>query len=364
MTLVKIVTPFLSGFGGTERVIQTLLEGTSKSASIRKRFTFELVLLGGTLDFRWTKGTKAQFFWLRLPKWFRKVEYLFKLPGWCCTVLKERGDVLICTNPYIWALLWTFKTLQKKPVIIIAWYHFSLAQKPVIALLLRASDKYLAISSGIQRELIARGIQQSDIGLVFNPVLANHELSLIPAPKSQRLDLIYIGRFDYHGQKNVSEIFLALSMVKDPFTLRIFGKGKDQKKLERLAKQLGIAGNIRFEGFSSNVWAEVGSADALLLSSKFEGLPLVLIESIAHGVPVVSSDCPTGPEDIVQDGKNGFLYKMGEIKEFSERIKNIKKIRKDYSPEAIAATVQSFNADKYVERFINLTERWTDSNVK
>lgn len=364
MTVVKIVTPFLSGFGGTEKVIQTLLEKTTKDPSIRKRFFFELILLGGTLDFSWVRGTKVEIFWLRLPKSLRKLEYLFKLPNWCRTILKERVDVLICTNPYIWALLWILKTIHKKPVVIVAWYHFSLVQKPVNNLLLKASDKYLAISSGIKRELTDKRIHQNDIGLVFNPVRLSSGWSLIQTPKSQVLDLIYIGRFDYNGQKNVSEIFFALSMVKVPFKLRIFGKGKDQAKLKKLAKSLSIESKIKFKGFSSDVWSEIGHTDALLLSSKFEGLPLVLIEAIAHGVPVVSSNCPTGPEDIVQDGKNGFLYGLGEPEQLAKCVENIKQIHRNYSAEEISETVQMFRANKYVERFINLIEEWTDVDDK
>ncbi|PTM25442.1 hypothetical protein DA801_04465 [Lacticaseibacillus rhamnosus] len=364
MKTITIVTPFLSGFGGTEQVIRTLLRNVSNKDVEQKQFLFKLALLGGTLDKNWTNETNTKFFNLKLPKAFRKIEYLFRLPYWCYKLLRESNDIFVCTNPYIWTILWLLKTVQRKNILVVAWYHFSLVQKPINALLLRASDKYLAISSGIKRELIRRGISQEDIGLVFNPVNTTISESLIDSPKKAFLDLIYIGRFDYSGQKNVSEIFLALSKVKTAYRLRIYGQGKDQAKLEKLANHLSIAGEINFEGFSSNVWSEVKYADALLLSSKFEGLPLVLIESIAHGVPVISSNCPTGPEDIVDDTKNGFLYDMGQINQFAECIENIKQIRAAYTPKEIAATVRQFDADRYAERFISLMGRWTDSNVE
>lgn len=364
MKTIKIVTPFLSGFGGTEQVIHTLLRNVSKKDVSQEHFLFKLVLLGGTLDTNWTKETDTKIFGLKLPKALRKVEYLFRLPYWCYTLLQESNDVLICTNPYIWTILWLFKTIQRKKVLIVAWYHFSLVQKPVNTLLLRSSDKYLAISSGIKRELIKRGVSQKDIGLVFNPVNTTSPHSLIDSPKKDFLDLVYIGRFDYSGQKNVSEMFLALSNVKTAYRLRIYGQGKDQEKLESLAKRLSITGKISFKGFSTDVWSEIKHADALLLSSKFEGLPLVLIESIAHGVPVISSNCPTGPEDIVQESKNGFLYGMGEIDQFAECIANIRQIRANYTPEEIAATVSQFDTNRYVGRLMSVMGRWTDSNVE
>lgn len=360
MKTITIVTPFLSGFGGTEQVIYTLLRSVSNKEASQRQFLFKLVLLGGTLDMHWTERTTTQVFSLKLPKVFRKVEYLLRLPHWCYKLLRESNDVLVCTNPYIWTILWFFKTVQRKKVLIVAWYHFSLVQKPVNALLLRASDKYLAISSGIKRELIKRGVSQKDIGLVFNPVNTVTSHSLIDSPQKAFLDLVYIGRFDYDGQKNVSEMFMALANVKKAYRLRIYGQGKDQAKLKKLANSLSIASKITFKGFSPDVWSEIKHADALLLSSKFEGLPLVLIESIAHGLPVISSNCPTGPEDIVQELKNGFLYEMGEINQFAECIENIKRIRAAYTPKEIAATVRQFDVNKYVDRFMSLMGRWTD----
>lgn len=360
MKTITIVTPFLSGFGGTEQVIHTLLRNVSNRNTSQSHFLFKLVLLGGTLDMKWTEGTTTQVLSLKLPKVFRKFEYLFRLPYWCYKLLRESNDVLVCTNPYIWTILWLFKIIQRKKVLIVAWYHFSFVQKPVNALLLRSSDKYLAISSGIKRELIRRGVSQKDIGLVFNPVNTTTSHALIDSPNKDFLDLIYIGRFDYEGQKNVSEMFLALSNVRMAYRLRIYGQGKDQAKLEKLANRLSIASKITFKGFSPDVWSEIKHADALLLCSKFEGLPLVLIESIAHGVPVISSNCPTGPEDIVQESKNGFLYEMGKIDQFAECIENIRRIRAVYTPKEIAATVRQFDADRYVERLMSLMGRWTD----
>ena len=106
----------------------------------------------------------------------------------------------------------------------------------------------------------------------------------------------------------LSELFRGLSQINQKFTLDIYGEGADKGKLLQLAGQLKIDNHTERKGFRKQVWREIRNCDALILTSKYEGLPMVLIESLAAGLPVISSNCPTGPNDIVQDGKNGYLY--------------------------------------------------------
>lgn len=101
-------------------------------------------------------------------------------------------------------------------------------------------------------------------------------------------------------------------------TLFVLGDGPLREAMERRARRLGIAGQVRFVGFVPNPYAWLARADLFVLTSDFEGLPNALIEAQALGVPAVATRCPTGPEEIVEHGVTGELVKVGSVKSVSE----------------------------------------------
>ncbi|MFC0397846.1 glycosyltransferase [Paraburkholderia rhizosphaerae] len=94
--------------------------------------------------------------------------------------------------------------------------------------------------------------------------------------------------------------------------LVIVGNGAFRQELEGVAAQLGIAQRVHFVGHQDNPHALIAHARALVLSSRYEGMPMVLLEALAHGKPIVATDCPTGPREILDDGRAGILVPIGE----------------------------------------------------
>jgi glycosyltransferase involved in cell wall biosynthesis len=94
--------------------------------------------------------------------------------------------------------------------------------------------------------------------------------------------------------------------------LVILGRGNKKKELKSLAERYGVRDEVRFPGFVDNPYKYMKHADVFALSSKREGLPTVLIEAMACGTPVVSTDCPSGPAEILEHGKWGHLVPVGE----------------------------------------------------
>jgi glycosyltransferase involved in cell wall biosynthesis len=94
--------------------------------------------------------------------------------------------------------------------------------------------------------------------------------------------------------------------------LMLLGDGELRPELEQLARQLGIADRVIFPGFQNPPTPFYETADLFVLSSNSEGLPTVLIEAMACGLPVVSTDCPYGPAEILEDGKYGALVPVGD----------------------------------------------------
>jgi glycosyltransferase involved in cell wall biosynthesis len=89
--------------------------------------------------------------------------------------------------------------------------------------------------------------------------------------------------------------------------LRICGDGKDRELLERMIGEAGVGGSVSLEGPARELASDMEQASVFVLSSRHEGLPLVLLEAMSKGMAVVSFDCPTGPGDVIEDHRNGLL---------------------------------------------------------
>ena len=100
--------------------------------------------------------------------------------------------------------------------------------------------------------------------------------------------------------------------------LLILGEGPDRAALEGLVAELGLAQTVSLPGFVDNPYAYMKRAKAFILSSRWEGLPTVLIEALFCGVPVIATDCPSGPHEILAAGKYGRLIAMQDERALSE----------------------------------------------
>lgn len=132
--------------------------------------------------------------------------------------------------------------------------------------------------------------------------------------------MISVGRL--HAQKGYDLLLYALKPVFEKYSdwsMDIYGEGGDRPMLEGLRDELGLAGNVNFRGFSTNIQYEYAHASFYVMSSRFEGFPMVLLEAMACGLPIVSFDCPNGPADLLA-GDAGLLVEAGNIKALSEAI--------------------------------------------
>lgn len=142
------------------------------------------------------------------------------------------------------------------------------------------------------------------------PTLAAAPVAETPAP-GRRL-VVAAGRLV--RQKNYPLLLEAMAALvsKVDAELWILGRGPLQAELEARAQALGLGDRVRFLGFRENPYAYMARADVFALSSSFEGFGNVLVEAMASGVPVVSTDCPHGPGEIIRDGVDGLLVPPGD----------------------------------------------------
>lgn len=138
--------------------------------------------------------------------------------------------------------------------------------------------------------------------------------------------IVSVARLD-EGQKDHKTLLRAYAQARERGRCRaalvLIGEGRDRHELERLAAELGIGAAVHFLGFCANPSPYIRQAELLVLSSRYEGFGMVLGEAMALGTPVLSADCPTGPRDLLEDGKAGLLVPVGDVDAMARAIERL-----------------------------------------
>lgn len=152
------------------------------------------------------------------------------------------------------------------------------------------------------------------------------------------------------GQKNLQDLFDALKLLPPKsIVLHIYGTGEIDQCKKYLAKQK-VDQSVIWHGWVADPWKQIRTLDATVLTSKYEGFPMALAESISYGVPGISADCPTGPADII-DSQNGLLYQVGDVKGLMTDI--LKFIEFKFNHIAVQKTLGKYATDKFCQHFWN-----------
>ena len=209
--------------------------------------------------------------------------------------------------------------------------HGAHAKDRVVPWLVRAgypfADRVVAVSEGVADDLASvTRLRRSAIDVVYNPVDADRVRAAAQAPvehpwlagKTHPV-LVAAGRLT--TQKDFATLLRAVALLDVDVRLVVLGAGELRPELERLARHLGVADRVDFPGFAPNPYPSYRAADAFVLSSRWEGLPTVLVEALVLGVPVVATDCPSGPAEILAGGRWGRLVPPGDPAAMAEAIR-------------------------------------------
>lgn len=132
---------------------------------------------------------------------------------------------------------------------------------------------------------------------------------------------LFAGRFSKEkGLDAMLEVWKIVVSNRNDWTLRLVGEGDPKDKLIKQCKLLGIEKNVLFVEPTRNIAEEYCNASLFLLTSRYEGFGLVLVEAMQCGVPCISFDCPYGPSDIINNGENGIIVENGNIEEFANAV--------------------------------------------
>ncbi|MEA2740106.1 MAG: hypothetical protein QOH05_3413 [Acetobacteraceae bacterium] len=239
---------------------------------------------------------------------------------------------------------------------VVPWFYRTLASR---------IDHAVAVSDGIAGELCHAGIPSAKVSTIFNAVIGDdfeYRASLpVHHPWLVRKDrpvFVAAGRLvEMKDHRNLLRAF-AIHLRDRPSRLMLLGAGPMLSELQALAGSLGISEHVAFEGFVPNPLPYMRAADAFVLSSRSEGFGNVLVEAMGCGTPVISTDCPYGPADILARGEYGILVAPRDPEALAPAFGRILDERAAWAPDRLRARAAAFSyeacADAYARLFRSL----------
>ncbi|WP_158543455.1 glycosyltransferase [Dyella solisilvae] len=179
------------------------------------------------------------------------------------------------------------------------------------------ADGIVAVSAGVAQDLRKLGLPHDRIHVIRNPVDVERlrYLAEVGPSLSRHVDESYVATLGRLAEQKDHATLLhayAASALRASHRLVIVGEGEEHEKLLWLVKELGLTDRVEFTGAMDNPYHVLANAKLHVLSSRWEGYPNVLLEALALGVPVVSTDCPHGPREILDDGRYGRLVPVAD----------------------------------------------------
>jgi glycosyltransferase involved in cell wall biosynthesis len=260
-----------------------------------------------------------------------KKKIIFGLPRLLQYLNTSQPKVLLTAQTHVNILGIVARLLYRKPIRLIVCEHNDMCAvveafpkeryRPVLARLLYPfADEIVAVSKGVAESISIKAyIPVNKIRILHNPIISEDMLMLAKKnvshpwfqPGHPKV-VLAVGRLEL--QKDYETLLKAMAIINQKRSLRlvILGEGSLRNKLNQLSIELGIHEIVDMPGYIDNPYPYMTNSSVFVLSSIFEGFPGVLVEAMACGIQVVSTNCPSGPQEILDGGKFGRLVTVGD----------------------------------------------------
>jgi glycosyltransferase involved in cell wall biosynthesis len=297
---------------------------------------------------------------------------LFSLPRLVRYLRSERPRILLCAMNHVNVLALMARALAGGETRVVISEHNTLtaagtperlSRMAVIRLLMQwlypRADAIVGVSRGVSEDL-ARFLRlpAKQVTTIYNPVVTQSLLrqAEVPhdhpwlAPGSPPV-VLGVGRLTQ--QKDFPTLIRAFARVRAHRSCRlvILGEGELRPALQALVAELGVTEDVLLFGFTDNPFVWMRRAGVFVLSSAWEGLPTVLIEAMACGAPVISTDCPSGSNEILEGGKWGCLVPVGDVQALAEAVATT---LDDGGKLDVTARAADFGVDRAVEEYFKI----------
>lgn len=370
MKKLMVIIHSLRG-GGSERVLINLLKGLE-----RDKFSILLILYERVFDFSLPEDIETKILDIytsrnpfKLTKGF--LQKIVKLAG---LIRDYKPDVIfsLLSSTNVTTIFAKLFSRRKCKLIVSEHTHPSVnldnevyggITKVFVKSLYRHADTVIAVSDGIKGDLIKNfNISEGKIVVIYNPV----DIEEIRRLSQENVDhrwfkdklpvVVSVGRLT--KQKGYPYLIRAFSIVREKVSckLLIIGEGEEKKRLINMAKEYNLERDIEFLGFQKNPFKYMRNATVFVLSSLYEGFGNVIVEAMALGLPVISTDCPSGPSEIIENGKNGLLVKVGDENDLAHAILNVltnNNLRENLGREA-KIRADFFSIERIVKNYLEV----------
>lgn len=235
------------------------------------------------------------------------------------------------------------------------WY-----KKLLSSLLYKFPTKIVAVSKSVAKDFSDRTtVPIENIKVIYNPAYNPHapynEYAQLPLTDSSRLDdktdyIICVGRLT--EAKDFETMIKGFQKVRERVDVKllILGEGERRSDLEELINQCDLEGEVFLPGYVSNPYYFIKRAKLFVMSSKWEGFGNVIVEALGAGVPVISTNCPGGPSEILENGKYGTLVPVGNADKLAEEILETLK-KNPFKPEVLINRAKDFGVEEICDQY-------------
>lgn len=298
-------------------------------------------------------------------------------------ILKHGGlDVMIATQPHVNATISLAGIgLKQKPVLILREANTPSKKYSEYGVISRIfykighpfADHYVAVSNGVRKDMIRYySLKETEVTTIYNPIvdetIHQNKLESVGHPWILQNDFpVLVTMSRVVEQKDHKTLFKAFAILKKEVEAKLLVLGDDTQnpkytfELKKLITQLNLRDSVEFIGFQENPYAFLSRASLFVLSSRFEGLPGSLIQALACGCPVVSTDCPSGPNEILEGGKYGKLVPVGNEEKLAQAM--IESLTEEHDSDRLKKRADDFSVNCSAQLYLQLIEKLIPKTV-